>query len=286
MARGPRRIGRADTQYLEILEMGACKYRSLEIIFLSKEDSVGASYGELNLNFNEEGLDKKIEKLLGCKMISKKNINRFETDKSINPQRYSTETKCLNVWVMAVEVQSYWPGNDTGPSQWRYHVTCPLMENNLPKKILHLASPPEVPEVDVEVVPKPKPIRKSRPQAPAYGIHGPLVLGFAFSFEELHKRALERLPEYRELSQQTPQPGHQMMITAHTFIYKLCDDIDHLWPQAFKGWVRDPSTGNGMLRMPTSAQAEKMQNILQCGEAQWYPDLNPPSKTNSIASRF
>ncbi|KAJ3871341.1 hypothetical protein F5051DRAFT_446322 [Lentinula edodes] len=133
---------------------------------------------------------------------------------------------------------------------------------------VHLASPPEVPEVDVEVVPKPKPIRKSRPQAPAHGIHGPLVLGFAFSFEELHKR-----------------------------VFELCDDINHLWPQTFKGWVRDPTTGNGMyvvglssnkvfdrLRMPTPAQAEKMQKILQCGEAQWYPDLNPPSKTNSIAS--
>ncbi|KAJ4475131.1 hypothetical protein C8R41DRAFT_923734 [Lentinula lateritia] len=164
---------------------------------------------------------------------------------------------------------------------------------------VHFASPPEVPEVDAEVVPKLKPIQKSRPQAPAYGIHGLLVLGFAFSFAELHKRAFERLPKYRELSPQTPQPGHQMMLTAHTFIYKLCDDIDHLWPQAFKGWVRDPSTGNGMyvvglssnkdfdrLRMPTPAQAEKMQNILQCGEAQWYPHLNPPSKTNSIASSF
>ncbi|KAJ3930649.1 MAG: hypothetical protein NXY57DRAFT_1062353 [Lentinula lateritia] len=124
---------------------------------------------------------------------------------------------------------------------------------------VHFASPPQVPEVDAEVVPKPKPIQKSRPQAPAYGIHGPLVLGFAFSFEELHKRAFERLPE-------------------------LCADIDHLWPQAFKGWVRDPDTGNGMLRMPTPAHAEKMQKILKCGQAQWYPDLIPPSKTNSRAS--
>ncbi|KAJ4475117.1 hypothetical protein C8R41DRAFT_923719 [Lentinula lateritia] len=162
---------------------------------------------------------------------------------------------------------------------------------------VHFASPPQVPEVDAEVVPKPKPIQKSRPQAPAYGIHGPLVLGFAFSFEELHKRAFERLPEYRELSQQSPQPDHKMMIRAHNFIYRLCADIDHLWPQAFKGWVRDPDTGNGMyvvrlssnrdsdrLRMPTPAHAEKMQKILKCGQAQWYPDLIPPSKTNSRAS--
>ncbi|KAJ3868132.1 hypothetical protein EV359DRAFT_77885 [Lentinula novae-zelandiae] len=113
-----------------------------------------------------------------------------------------------------------------------------------------------LPEVDAQVVPKPNPIRKSRPKPPAYGPHGPLVLG-------------------------------------------LCADIDHLWPQAFKGWVRDPDTGNGMyvvglssnrdsdrLRMPTPAHAEKMQKILKCGQAQWYPDLIPPSKTDSCASRF
>ncbi|KAJ3889347.1 hypothetical protein GG344DRAFT_67198 [Lentinula edodes] len=123
---------------------------------------------------------------------------------------------------------------------------------------VHFASLPQVPEVDA-VVPKPKPIRKSRPKAPAYGRHGPLVLGFAFSYRELGKRAFERLPE-------------------------LCADIDHLWPQAFKGWVRDHHARSGMLRMPTPAHAEKMQKILKCGEAQWYPDLSPPSKTNSRAS--
>ncbi|KAJ3851124.1 hypothetical protein EV368DRAFT_83832 [Lentinula lateritia] len=50
----------------------------------------------------------------------------------------------------------------------------------------------------------------------------------------------------------------------------------------------DPDTGGGMYivglssnrdsdrsRMPTPAQAEKM---LQCGEAQWYPDLVHPAK--------
>ncbi|KAJ3889348.1 hypothetical protein GG344DRAFT_67199 [Lentinula edodes] len=136
-----------------------------------------------------------------------------------------------------------------------------------------------LPAVDAQVVPKPNPIRKSRPKPPAYGIHGPLVLGFAFSYDELDKRAFERLPEYRELSQQSPRPDHKMMIS-------LCADIDHLWPQAFKGWVRDPDTGNGMLRMPTPAHAEKMQRILKCGQAQWYPDLIPPSKTDSCASRF
>ncbi|KAJ4477834.1 hypothetical protein C8J55DRAFT_561409 [Lentinula edodes] len=159
---------------------------------------------------------------------------------------------------------------------------------------VHFASSPEV---DAQVVPKPNPIRKSRPKPPAYGIYGPLVLGFAFSYDELDKRAFERLPEYRELSQQSPRPDHKMMIRSHNLIYSLCADIDHLWPQAFKGWVRDPDTGNGMyvvglssnrdsdrLRMPTPAHAEKMQKILKCGQAQWYPDLIPPSKTDSIAS--
>ncbi|KAJ4477831.1 hypothetical protein C8J55DRAFT_89717 [Lentinula edodes] len=75
---------------------------------------------------------------------------------------------------------------------------------------VHFTSSPQVPEVDA-VVPKPKPIRKSRPKAPAYERHGPLVLGFAFSYRELGKRAFERLPEYRELSQQSPQPDYKMM---------------------------------------------------------------------------
>ncbi|KAJ3921490.1 hypothetical protein F5877DRAFT_76182 [Lentinula edodes] len=136
-----------------------------------------------------------------------------------------------------------------------------------------------LPEVDAQVVPKPNPIRKSRPKPPAYGIHGPLVLGFAFSYDELDKRAFERLPEYRELSQQSPRPDHKMMIRSHNLIYSLCADIDHLWPQAFKG-------DSDRLRMPTPAHAEKMQKILKCGQAQWYPDLIPPSKTDFCASRF
>ncbi|KAJ3862502.1 hypothetical protein EV359DRAFT_65564 [Lentinula novae-zelandiae] len=164
---------------------------------------------------------------------------------------------------------------------------------------VHFASLPQVPEVDAEVVPKPKPIRKSRPKAPAYEKHGPLVLGFAFSYRELGKRAFERLPEYRELSQQSPQPDYKMMIMSQTFIHRLCADIDHLWPRVFKGRGKDPDTGSGMyivglssnrdsdrLRMPTPAQGEEMQKILKCGEAQWYPDLSPPRKTNSRASRF
>ncbi|KAH7881496.1 uncharacterized protein C8R40DRAFT_1065158 [Lentinula edodes] len=37
--------------------------------------------------------------------------------------------------------------------------------------------------------------------------------------------------------------------------------------------------------MPTTpAQAERMQKILKCGEARWYMDLIPPSKTNSGVS--
>ncbi|KAF8824072.1 hypothetical protein HHX47_DHR9000022 [Lentinula edodes] len=161
---------------------------------------------------------------------------------------------------------------------------------------VHFASSPER---DAPVTSKRKPIRRPRAKAPAYETHGPLVLGFAFTIEELQKRALERLPEYRELSQQSPLPLMKMIPKAQRLIYDLCDDIDHLWPQAFKGWGMDPNTRGGLhivglshnrdadrLSMPTREQAEEMQKILGCGEAHWYSDLVPPSKFNYRTSRF
>ncbi|KAJ3889349.1 hypothetical protein GG344DRAFT_78899 [Lentinula edodes] len=108
---------------------------------------------------------------------------------------------------------------------------------------VHFASSPEL---DPPVTPKRKPIRRPRAKAPAYETHGPLVLGFAFTIEELQKRALERLPEYQELSQQSPLPLMKMIPKAQRLIYDLCDDIDHLWPQAFKGWGMDPNTRGGL----------------------------------------
>ncbi|GAW02759.1 hypothetical protein LENED_004427 [Lentinula edodes] len=161
---------------------------------------------------------------------------------------------------------------------------------------VHFASSPEL---DPPVTPKRKPIRRPRAKAPAFETHGPLVLGFAFTIEELQKRALERLPEYQELSQQSPLPLMKMIPKAQRLIYDLCDDIDHLWPQAFKGWGMDPDTRGGLhivglshnrdsdrLSMPTREQAEEMRKILGCGEAHWYPDLVPPSKFNYRTSRF
>ncbi|KAJ3907334.1 hypothetical protein F5879DRAFT_1020999, partial [Lentinula edodes] len=81
---------------------------------------------------------------------------------------------------------------------------------------VHFASSPEL---DPPVTPKRKPIRRPRAKAPAYETHGPLVLGFAFTIEELQKRALERLPEYRELSQQSPLPLMKMIPKAQRLIY-------------------------------------------------------------------
>ncbi|KAJ4477835.1 hypothetical protein C8J55DRAFT_606566 [Lentinula edodes] len=154
-------------------------------------------------------------------------------------------------------------------------------------------------ERDAPVTPKRKPIRRPRAKAPAYETHGPLVLGFAFTIEELQKRALERLPEYQELSQQSLLPLMKMIPKAQRLIYDLCDDIAHLWPQAFKGWGMDPNTRGGLhivglshnrdadrLSMPTREQAEEMRKILGCGEAHWYSDLVPPSKFNYRTSRF
>ncbi|KAJ3868131.1 hypothetical protein EV359DRAFT_77884 [Lentinula novae-zelandiae] len=151
-------------------------------------------------------------------------------------------------------------------------------------------------EPDTQVAQGQKPGQKTRVKAPAYETHGRLVLGFAFSIEELQKRALERLPEYQSLTEQSPLPLMQMISTAQSLVYLLCDDIDHLWPQAFKSLGMGPNR-NGLhivalshnrdsdrLRMPTREQTEEMRKILDCGEAKWYKDLVPPSKFNFRAS--
>ncbi|KAJ3907336.1 hypothetical protein F5879DRAFT_942449 [Lentinula edodes] len=151
-------------------------------------------------------------------------------------------------------------------------------------------------EPDTQVAQGQKPGRNARAKAPAYETHGRLVLGFAFSIEELQKRALERLPEYQSLSEQSPLPLMNMISKAQSLVYLLCDDIDHLWPQAFKGLGMGPNR-NGLhivalshnrdsdrLRMPTREQTEEMRKILNCGEAKWYKDLAPPTKFNFRAS--
>ncbi|KAJ3777198.1 hypothetical protein FB446DRAFT_841807 [Lentinula raphanica] len=134
------------------------------------------------------------------------------------------------------------------------------------------------------LTPHPSPVSPPASRPPPLSKYGKVALGFIFPFMEGVRRAAERDPEMKRLTEQEIFPLSRIISRYEIFLEMLREDVEDVWPYAFICGVEEPDTEvttHGLMlsdnfttvysQIPTKAQVEQIQEIIDWREkVRWY----------------